>query len=458
MKSEIVIKRVENLYSNIRFVGSAFVPNASGRVEYLAFYCETHKVTHCTTKHNALKLRHACKICSDELAHNNRVEKAMSNARAEIRKKYNKAFRGRYVVIGSESKGRRIHVKIYCKRHRKTFSVKSEDIRDNMCICDECSRHMYFLKNRNQYISVFNDKHSNISLIKLYLKFTGLKCHKRVVLSCDVCGHTWDANYHSAVRDNTSCGICYFPERVSRLKERKIKKENLIVNSRPEWIPYLKDSDLGCVITYGSNKIIELKCPHCGYEFTNRVNDLSRHLSCRVCGDRNSTPERFVLNVLIQLFENVKSEVTFSWSDRKRYDFYLPDINAIIEVHGKQHYYQTKAFGWASLDSTIKNDIHKEKIARENGVKNYMVIEACNNDYEYLKRNVSEIIKTIADINKVDWKVVYSRCLKGNIVLSSEMLNKGFAVADIATNLKVHKRTVMEYKRKARLAGLINQA
>jgi len=41
-----------------------------------------------------------------------------------------------------------------------------------------------------------------------------------------------------------------------------------------------------------------------------------------------------VLDELLVLYE---TEVQFDWSDNKRYDFYLPEYNAIIEMHGKQH-------------------------------------------------------------------------------------------------------------------------
>ena len=73
----------------------------------------------------------------------------------------------------------------------------------------------------------------------------------------------------------------------------------------------------------------------------------------------------------------------FPWSKAsdgmgvRRYDFYVPSLNAIIEVHGAQHYEQGfDSIGGRSFEEERANDILKEKLAIDNGIKHYIVINA----------------------------------------------------------------------------------
>ena len=53
----------------------------------------------------------------------------------------------------------------------------------------------------------------------------------------------------------------------------------------------------------------------------------------------------------------------------KRYDFYLPDFNLLIERDGEQHYQEHRLFNKISLEENIINDKYKTKIAKEKGFK-----------------------------------------------------------------------------------------
>ena len=70
--------------------------------------------------------------------------------------------------------------------------------------------------------------------------------------------------------------------------------------------------------------------------------------------------------MLSQLNLSFDREKVFEWSEgdakkaykgRKRYDFYLPASNTIIEVHGAQHYEKGfEAIGGRTLKEEQKND------------------------------------------------------------------------------------------------------
>ena len=68
---------------------------------------------------------------------------------------------------------------------------------------------------------------------------------------------------------------------------------------------------------------------------------------------------------------------TFDWSQRKRYDFYIEEINTIIVVHGDQHYANSfESIGGKTLEKEIENDALKQRLAIENGMNNDIVRDA----------------------------------------------------------------------------------
>ncbi|MEM5599205.1 hypothetical protein AAHB53_28045 [Niallia circulans] len=56
------------------------------------------------------------------------------------------------------------------------------------------------------------------------------------------------------------------------------------------------------------------------------------------CSDGFSIPEKFMFNLLDYLQVDFDYQKVFDWSLGKRYDFYIPMLNCIIETHGAQHY------------------------------------------------------------------------------------------------------------------------
>jgi very-short-patch-repair endonuclease len=120
-----------------------------------------------------------------------------------------------------------------------------------------------------------------------------------------------------------------------------------------------------------------LDCIH-RYEQTPR-NKTKGGNGCPFC--KNKT-ERKVADFLKEI--NIKFKKEFKIDSNKRYDFYLPDFNLIIEIDGNQHFKQIS--NWNRYEHTIENDIQKMKIAIENG-------------YSILRIYQPDIWK-----EKIDWK------------------------------------------------------
>lgn len=94
---------------------------------------------------------------------------------------------------------------------------------------------------------------------------------------------------------------------------------------------------------------------------------------CPQCSQRISKGERKIYDILTKKEINFERELTFSWSQGRRYDFYLPDYSLIIEFHGIQHYEDIPWRNDTTLAERQEIDNLKEFLANKNGYK-YLII------------------------------------------------------------------------------------
>ena len=170
-----------------------------------------------------------------------------------------------------------------------------------------------------------------------------------------------------------------------------------------------------------SGEKIEVVCPICNTTKTTTINKIYNRgkISCVNCGDNIKYPEKFMSNILRELnieFVQQLSMKNFKWIGDKRYDFYLPDYNAIIETHGRQHYEKAGGF-YKTLEEEQENDRIKEQLAKENGIDNYIVIDCRNSDTEWIKNSIlNSELNEIFDLNNVDWEKIDLLSLSSNII------------------------------------------
>ena len=135
-------------------------------------------------------------------------------------------------------------------------------------------------------------------------------------------------------------------------------------------------------------------------------------------GGTGSFPERVMAGVLEELGVMYIREKTFSWSfcpnmgmsGPRRYDFYIPSINTIIEVHGAQHYTEAHfADGCRTLEEEQANDVLKERLAKSNGIQDYIIVDASRTSMANLRESIeaNRDFCRIFDIGSLDWMNVY---------------------------------------------------
>jgi hypothetical protein len=104
-------------------------------------------------------------------------------------------------------------------------------------------------------------------------------------------------------------------------------------------------------------------------------------------------------------------EQVFPWAENKRYDFYLPDSNTIIEIHGAQHYEGGfEKLGGKDLEHEQLNDKLKELMAKNNGISNYIVVNAMSSSFEYIRNSIcnNSAFCKLFDVAEIDWVSVAS--------------------------------------------------
>lgn len=160
----------------------------------------------------------------------------------------------------------------------------------------------------------------------------------------------------------------------------KNNQKTLLINKRPNLCKCLKYKEDGYKYGYTSRKELEWVCADCGYGILKAPSSFSGdHFVCPNCIKNDSYPNRFMFNILTQLNINFQREYTPDWIYPKRYDFFIPDKNTIIEMDG----------GFHREESVKENDLYKDKMANEHKLN----VIRINCDYQKTELRFDEIKK-----------------------------------------------------------------
>lgn len=200
-----------------------------------------------------------------------------------------------------------------------------------------------------------------------------------------------------------------------------------------------------------SNEEIYPVCPTCKTVSKNKISisrlNSEHKISCKRCGDGISYPNKFVYSFLMQCGINFKAEEKFNWSDGKIYDFYFN--NTIIEAHGLQHYAEN-TLTYRTLKEEQLNDELKYKLALENGIQNYIVLDCRESNASYIKNSIlkSDLMK-ILDIseNSIDWNKCNEDACSTRIKIICEYYNsdKSISTTDVVKKFKIGRPTAIKY-------------
>ena len=271
------------------------------------------------------------------------------------------------------------------------------------------------------------------------------KGRKIYLVECLKCGYTKEIT-ESRIKRKEGCPVC--------MNQKIIVGINDMWTTNPELASLLANPEDGYKYSQHSGKKLIWKCKYC--------NSNSRPLSpsyvsmyglkCQGCDDGFSYPNKFIFNLLSVLGVEFETEKIFEWSNHKRYDFFLPQYNGIIAANGKQHY-QDSYFD--TYEQIRKNDEYKHKLAIENGIENYVIIDCSFSYPNYIFNNVcNSYLSNILNFESVDICYIDELCQKNIMYELVKLYDEGNNIEKIYELTKISKSQIIRLLKKADSFGL----
>ena len=299
---------------------------------------------------------------------------------------------------------------------------------------------------------ILSDENRDITIIDKKVIKKGKRSRTYYKYKCNSC-----PNEEWILRDNllkgTSCNVCK--------GKKALRGYNDVATVRPDLVKYFVNEEDAYNHTVGSGKKVKLKCPDCGYEKSMLINTLNkRGFSCNSCGDGISYPNKIMYVLLKELKIKSYTEYSPEWVKPKRYDFYLPEHNLIIEMDGAFHCVENKRNA-RSLEENKNIDLEKDKIAEEHGIK--IIRINCNYDnkdkVEFIKNNIIESeLNTLFNLNNINWKEINKLALN-NLVKEVCLYykdNDNCSTTVLTKEFNLDKSTIIKYLKQGTKLGWCN--
>lgn len=235
---------------------------------------------------------------------------------------------------------------------------------------------------------------------------------------------------------------------------------NDITTTDPWMIPYFQGkSDEAKRYLSGSEEKKIFICPNCHKLKDKEMYIFTLHklktISCPFCSDGFSYPEKFVICFLKQLQEPFIPQYSPKWANRKRYDFYLPNTNIIIEVdggigHGKKTYDNQKDTVGKQIDN------YKDDIAMENINCVVFRVDADVSSKEYMKNSLLKTFDNIFCMDYINWNECEKFALGSILIDVCNAFNSQNNIPNIAKTFFISEKTVRKYLDIGRNIGLCN--
>lgn len=196
---------------------------------------------------------------------------------------------------------------------------------------------------------------------------------KKYTFDCE-CGHEFEISIANVAIQDKWCSYCCNPP--LKLCDSDSCEDCLETSfaSHPRAANWSDRNKLTARQTFknANSKAIFL-CDY-GHEFEVMVYSVTSKTAPTWCPHCKYKTEAIVYEFLLQNYPTIKirREASFSWcvwaetGTKCRFDFYLGELNLIIEIDGPQHFKQIS--NWSPPEETLARDIFKMNSAVENGI------------------------------------------------------------------------------------------
>lgn len=298
----------------------------------------------------------------------------------------------------------------------------------------------------SMYPQIYSDENTD--------KINEIKTNRKYIWICNK-GHKFEALPSNIIKDDGfHCTVCS--------NHTVLQGYNDMATTHPECMKYLLNLEDGYKYTFGSNKKIYWKCPDCGYVMYKAPNKfLTNKNKCNNCNDFISYGEKYVSKFLDLMNTNYTKHVSFKWSGKKSYDFYLKDYMCIIEVHGKQHYIESgfTDLGGRTLKQEKANDDFKKDIASKNGIQHYIEINARNSDADYIKNsilqsNIETVLNQKITLSDEQWELCHVATCNNMLKTVCDIYeNKTKSIKEISREVGYCRNTIVSWLKKGAKIG-----
>lgn len=233
------------------------------------------------------------------------------------------------------------------------------------------------------------------------------------------------------------------------------KNKPKISQTHPEFVKWMQNKEDGKKYSHGSNFKINWICPNCG-EIVNAIISkvISRnHVPCKKCSDGVSYPNKYMRSMLKQLDVIFEQEYMPKWIKPKRFDFFVPSKNIIIEMDGNVGHGR-KTFGNISPQQSLKVDLYKDNKALENGIT-VIRIDCIISDSDYIKNNIyKSILSDIFNLDTVDFNQCNKDANSSLKMLVCDLWNKYHDIPTILNKVDLQRITIIKYLKDCAKYGL----
>lgn len=262
---------------------------------------------------------------------------------------------------------------------------------------------------------------NRIQILERTKKKMGINVYKRYKYKCKTCGNVDWTTESVLVSCKTICNVCQ--------GFKVLIGFNDIPSTNPWMVKYFQGGyDEAKKYTCNCSRKINFKCPDCGRIKNNKIsiNQLYqlKSIGCS-CSDRRSYPNKFMYKMLEQMNIQFIDEYSPEWIKPKRYDFYIPSKNLIIEMDGGLgHGNSVYANSTKTKEKTIDIDKYKDNKAKEHGI--FVIrIDASKSESDFLYKNIAD----------------------ANVFLNEELININIKECDSFATKNLLKYVCEEYEK-----------
>lgn len=289
-----------------------------------------------------------------------------------------------YTILSEyESCDKSVHC--YCNIHNTYFDSIPYNLLKGKCGCESCRREKISKKNARTKLDFVNKLYKINPNIEVIGEYT--QCKNKIECVCKIHNETFFSTPDHLIQGETGCKKCI-----------DIKNHNSGLKLHGDFVNEMKcvNKDIQIIGEYtGAKQNIEVKCTRCGHIWSPTASSLLSGFGCPEC--TISRGEIKIKNYLEKYKINFEHPKKFNGlygvgGRHLSYDFYLPDINLLIEYQGQFH--DNTAPQQTSEQFTIQkeHDKRKSEYAKFN---NICLLEIWHWDYKNIEKILDEIINNL---------------------------------------------------------------